>query len=201
MSGGTCEPKRIQQNTAQAAVDQAQAGLLQAKTDYLSCLGPVAAGEASLQDAQPAISSLKKEAETLIWTQEFVLKQLKREAASEQTMGTLKASADEESDRLQKEIDELNTEIRTERRKFLDASPSVSPKVAGLYYTTEPDNQALIAFLSCFGAFLLFMGLMVIMNRIPGFPLEMVSGERIKVVAWAWGFILVATYIFFFTYT
>ena len=198
----SCEVKRIQQNSAQATVDQATSALKQAKSEYISCLGPQEAGAVAFQDSQPAMDAAQKEAETLRFLQTFVLKQLAREASAEQTMDVLSAAARDEETKLREEIEQVKSEIRTERRRFLDAQPSVSPKVNGLYFTTEPDNQVLIAFLACFCSFLLFVGLMVIMNKFPGgFLLSMSSGERIKIVVAGWVAVLIVTYIFFFTFT
>ena len=198
----SCEVKRIQQNSAQATVDQATTALKQAKSEYIACLGPQEAGAVAFQDSQPAMDAAQKEAETLRFLQTFVLKQLAREASAEQTMDVLSAAARDEETKLREEIEQVKSEIRTERRRFLDAQPSVSPKVNGLYFTTEPDNQVLIAFLACFCSFLLFVGLMVIMNKFPGgFLLPMSSGERIKIVVAGWVAVLIVTYIFFFTFT
>lgn len=191
----TCDVKRVQHNSAQAAADQA-------KADYLSCLGPQQAGVAALGEAQPAINTISKEAETLRYVQNFVLKELARETSAEQTVASLRVAANDEEQHLREEIEEVKSEIRTERRRFLDASPSVTTAIAGVYYTAEPDNQVLIAFLSCFGAFLLFVGLMVIMDRVPWLsPLSQTSGERIKIVVAGWIATIVVTYIFFFTFT
>jgi hypothetical protein len=202
MDVGSCNANQILQNTAQSAVDAANTQLLKTKKDLLDCLGPQAAGQSMLQDVQPSMNSLQKEVDTIQYTQQFVLKQLSREASSEQTMAMFAKTSEEERDRIQKEIDDVKEKIRTERRRFKDAQPSVSPKVNGLYYTTEPDNQVLIIFIACFGSFLFITGLVVIFDKIPwALNLPMTLGERIKVVSFSWVAILVITYIYFFTYT
>lgn len=197
-----CEVKRIQQNSAQAVIDQATQAFNQAKQDYLSCLGPQEQGAALLENAKPAMDTLGKEAETILYMERFILGQLKREAANDATLGVLSESANEEADKIRKEIDELKSEIRTERRKFLDSDPSKTTAVAGLYFTRQPDNQVLIAFLSCFGAFLLFTGLLVLMNHVPLAALQALSsGERLKLVAVSWIAAILLAYIGFFSFT
>lgn len=198
----TCEVKRIQQNSAQALIDQANQAYNQAKSEYLSCLGPQEQGSAALADAKPVMDKIAKEAEAIMYMEGFILGQLAREAKSGTTLATLSESAHEESEKIRKEIDELKSEIRTEKRKFLDADPSRTTAVGGLYFTGQPDNQVLIAFLSCFGAFLLFTGLLVIMNHIPIAYLQaLTTGERIKIVASVWVTAVVLTYIGFYTFT
>ena len=198
----TCDAKLIQQNTAQSKVDQAKAEYSTANLAYLSCLGPTAAGDHALETTAPAMNAIQKEVDSISYMQKFILSQLKRESLNGKTIGILASSAQDEEEKLRTEIDAIKSEIRTEKRKFLDASPSSSTAVAGLYYTMQPDNQVLIAFITCFCAFLLFTGLMVIMNKIPGgYIIPMSMGERIKVVVSAWVLILVVTYIFFFALT
>lgn len=198
----TCEVKRIQQNSAQAAVDQATQARDQAKAEYVSCLGPAEQGEALLGDAKPAMDKLMKEAETIKYMERFILGHLKREVTNGQTLKTLAESAHEESDKIRNEIDELKTVIRTEKRRFLDANPSLSPAVGGFYFTGQPDNQVLIAFLSCFGAFLLFTGLLVIMNHVPIAYLQALTmDERVKLVGAVWFGAIIVTYLGFYTFT
>jgi hypothetical protein len=103
---------------------------------------------------------------------------------------------------LQQKIDEVQADIRKERRIFLDSNVSSSPAVGGLYFTKVPDNQILIAFLSCFGAFLLFGGLLIILNKIPidAFA-NMTMINRLTTVGFIWCMSLILTYIMFFTFT
>ena len=197
-----CEVKRIQQNSAQALIDQATSAYNQAKTDYLTCLGPQEQGQALLDDAKPDMDRIEKEIGAIVYMERFILGQLEREAKNGTTISTLADSAREEAAKIRKEVEELQSEIRTEKRKFLDANPSKTTAVAGLYFTKEPDNQALIAFLSCFGAFLLFTGLLVIMNHIPVPYLQALTmNERLKAVGTAWVIAIIAAYISFFTFT
>jgi hypothetical protein len=197
-----CQAKRIQQNSKQSAIDVAKTDFNKAKTDYLSCLGPKALGNAMLEDAGPAIEKNTKEVNAIKYMGNFILSQLKREIHTGNTLSTLSSLANEEEAKITKEIEHLRSEIRTERRRFLDASPSVSTAVGGLYFTRQPDNQVLIAFMSCFGAFLLFTGLIVIMNKFPGgYLLPMSDWERIKIVLTGWVTAIVLTYAGFFIMT
>jgi len=197
-----CQAKRIQQNTKQSAIDVAKTDFNRAKTDYLSCLGPQALGQAMLEDARPAIEKNDKEVSTIKYMGNFILTQLKREIRTGTTLSTLSSIARDEEAKIKKEIEHLRSEIRTERRRFLDASPSTSTAVGGLYFTQQPDNKILITFMSCFGAFLLFTGLIVIMNKFPGgYLLPMSDGERLKLVAGAWVTAIIITYAGFFIMT
>lgn len=197
-----CEVKRIQQNSAQALIDQAQQAYNQAKTDYLSCLGPQAQGPVLLEDAKPAMDKISAEAETIMYMERFILDQLKREANNDKTLSLLSTAAAEETEKIQKEIEDLRAEIRTEKRRFMDSSPTASTAVAGFYFTKQPDNQVLIAFLSCFGAFLLFAGLLVLMNHIPLNALKVLTmGDRVKLVGAIWVASIVLMYVGFFAFT
>jgi hypothetical protein len=198
----SCEVKRIQLNSAQSAVDQATVARDAAKKDYVSCLPTSDQGSMALADAQPALDKMVKEAEEVAYMHEFVLGQLKREAGSQGTLQTLGEVAQTESTRMQEEIDQLKTEIRTERRRFLDANPSVSPAAGGLYFTKVPDNRLLIAFLSCFGGFLLFGSILVILNHVPtNFFTAMTMGDRIKFVGSVWVAAIIMMYIGFYAFT
>jgi len=197
-----CEVKRIQQNSAQALIDQATQAYTQARTEYLTCLGPQEQGAAFLAEVQPTMDKIGKEINAMMYMQYFILSQLERESKNGTTVSILSDSAHDDLEKIQTEINDLKSEIRTERRKFLDASPSKTTAVAGLYFTGQPDNQVLIAFLSCFGAFLLFTGLLIIMNHVPIASLQVLTqGERIKLVATIWVVAIVMTYLGFFTFT
>ena len=170
--------------------------------EYLQCLGPKARGEEQLKIAKPAMDKAEQDMHAIAYMDDFVLKQLKREVSNKQTMSILSESVTQESERIQAEIDGLKTEIRTEKRRFLDASPSTSTAVSGLYFTMQPDNQLLIAFLSCVGAFLLFMSLLLMLNYIPIYYLEALSSsQRLQIVGLAWVLTAVVTYIGFFIFT
>lgn len=103
---------------------------------------------------------------------------------------------------LQNEIEAVKADIRKERRVFMDSDVSVSPAVGGLYFTKVPDNQILIAFLSCFGAFLLFVGLLIIFNKIPvDYFQGLTMPNRLMTVGLVWCMSLIFTYIAFFAFT
>jgi hypothetical protein len=198
----TCEVKRIQQNSTKGALDIARQAYDQAAGDYAACLGPAAQGDSLIANSQGDIDKASKDVEILKRMESFALKQLGKEASSSGTVSTLSDLATEETTKIQAEIDELKGEIRRERRLFLDADPSAPVTVAGLYYTREPDNQVLIAFLSCFGAFLLFLGLIVILGYSPdGYTDRLTMSERIKLVGGFWIVALLVTYLCFFTFT
>ena len=202
MSSEGCEVKRIQVNSSQQAMDLATQARDQARSDYLQCLGPAEVGQAALADAADEMERVRKESLELFQMNELVLQMLGREAQSTETVRDLYKYTGEEANNLQKEIDRLKASIRTEKRKFLDASPSTSPAVGGLYYTQTPDNKLLIAFLSCFGAFLVFVSIAVMANMIPvDYFLKLSSGERVKIVAAMWVLSLVAVYAGFYLFT
>jgi hypothetical protein len=103
---------------------------------------------------------------------------------------------------LQHKIDEVQADIRKERRIFLDSNVSESPAIAGLYFTKVPDNQILIAFISCFGAFLFFVGLLIILNKIPIDAFSaMTMANRLTTVGLFWCLTLILSYILFYSFT
>lgn len=208
MASQGCEVKRIQVNSAQQALDLATQGRDQARSDYLACLGPQEQGSAAISDAQPIINRIKAESEELFKMNEVLLQMLGREAQAHATVADLASYTEEEATALRNQIEDLKSSIRTERRKFLDASPSVSPAVGGLYFTRTPDNQMLIAFLSCLGIFLAFVSALILLNLIPptvGFGdfvfANMTGGERAKLVAALWIVALVVTWLAFYLFT
>lgn len=197
-----CEVKRIQQNSAQQVVDQAMQARDQAKQEYLQCLGPAEQGAAAIADAQGAMDQTVKEAEQLMFMNGFILKQLQREENNEQTLISLAEIAEGEAETMQQQIDDLKTQIRTQRRRFLDSGPQVSPAAGGAYFAKVPDNQVLIAFLSCYGAFLLFVGLLIMTGQMPGDYIAGLSmGERIKLAITVWLIGLGAAYVGFYVFT
>lgn len=191
----SCEAKRIQQNTATAALEAA-------KKDYLSCLGPQAQGSAALSEAQGSLGAAATEAEQLQYMNQFLLAQMGRETGNDQTMVALTEMAGTEIAEMRTQIDELKSQIRTQTRRFLDSDPTAPMSVAGLYYTQVPDNRVLIGFLASFGAFLLFAGLLVIMDKLPFAPFNvMFPGERIKFVVIGWIAATVLMYVGFIALT
>lgn len=169
-----CAEQVIQQTTAQAQLNQATA-------NYMSCLGPQERGAVSAQNAQPAIDRATKESEGLVFLNTITLNQLQKETGDEKVLGELADIAVKDMEKMQKEIDELKSQIRTEKRKFLDGEPSVSPAAGALYFTKNSDNQMLIAFLSCFGIFLLFASVAYAMGYIPLIN-KPTGGEIIKII-------------------
>jgi hypothetical protein len=142
------------------------------------------------------------EARTIDTMSQFILKQLGRETGTNKSIGVLSDLAKETSVKLETEIDELKSSIRLERRRFLDAGPSVSPAVGGLYFTQEPDNRIIIIFLACFGSFLLVSGLLLLYGYI---PVDLYGNttfeQRLTVVVSGWLAALLLTYVGFFTFT
>lgn len=199
----SCDVKRIQKNSAEAVVDQSTQAFKQAKEEYYECLPPNQRGDNRIAEAAPAIEAIRNEVQPIFFMEQFILKQLKREIAGGTTISTIVDTAREESESIRNKIDELNAAIRTDRRLFLDASPSAPTAVAGLYFTQEPDNQVLIAFLSCFGAFLLFSGVLILMNHMPISYIQdtMTSGERVNTVILMWVLSCILTYVGFYVFT
>jgi len=214
----TCDPavKGIQENAAKQALTTATYAFQQARADNLACQGPAAQGSAALQDAQGDLSQAQQDVDVLTKIQGVILKQLDREVKSGGVLTSMSDIATDETVKAQREIDALRAEIRKERRLFLDADPSAPTSVAGLYYTREPDNLLLIAFLVCFGLFLLFIGLLVLFRGIPipylmnldmqlgpaGTPVGSSNySERLKLVGGFWLVSLFVTYFCFLTFT
>ena len=126
---------------------------------------------------------------------------MKRDEASAGAQKSLKELAGTEQDKLEKEIAQLKSDISTEKRRFLDSGPQVSPAVGGLYFTRTPDNQVLIAFVVCLIAFLLLGGVAVYYNSFGIQALNLQTGEKIKVILSGWLFVLIVSYIGFLVFT
>ncbi len=181
-----CEVKRIQLNSAQAA--------------YTGCLGPDAVAAAALDSASTPLQRAEMQAAQLMVLNDLHLRQLK--VAEDPNMDALTGLAVERIETLQAEIDALKGDIRKQRRRFLDADPSVSPAAGGLYFTQVPDNKVLIGFLSAFGAFLLFVSLLIVMGHIPFPPFSaMEASERYKTVGVIWIVSILLMYLGFFVFT
>ena len=186
MLSNECEVKRIQLNSAQAA--------------YTGCLGPDAVAAAALDSASTPLQRAEMQAAQLMVLNDLHLKQLK--AAEDPNMDALTGLAVERIESLQAEIDALKGDIRKQRRRFLDADPSVSPAVGGLYFTQVPENKVLIGFLSAFGAFLLFASLLIVLGHVPFAPFSaMEAGERYKTVGAIWLVSILLMYLAFFIFT
>lgn len=190
-------------NTAKAALDTAQKTYQESERAYnYSCLSPAEQATAAVAGISTELDKANQEAEQLTYMSRFLLTQLQKEADGSLTMDHLKDIIETESSRVEGEIERLKSAIRTERRRFLDADPSAPTAVAGLYYTKEPDNQALIAFIVCYGAFLLFAGIAVLQNLIPLIFFDrMTVADRIKFVLTLWIIALIIAYIGLYIFT
>jgi VIT1/CCC1 family predicted Fe2+/Mn2+ transporter len=188
-----CAEQVIQQTTAQAALNQAT-------SDYMNCLGPQERGAAALQGAQVAIDRAVKEADGLAFLNKMTLNQLQKETGDVEILGELADIAVKDTEKMQTEIEQLKSQIRTERRKFLDSDPSVSPAAGGLYFTKNTDNQLLIAFLSCFGVFLLVASVAYAMGYIPLIN-KPTGSEVVKIIATFLVVSLVLMYLGFYMFT
>ena len=198
-----CERLNIKKNTLIQSRDKLDSDIAQTSADYLqTCLPPDQQGAARLETVSPAIRDAETEATQLFFMNEFLLGLLQKETGTEQTLIDLAVIAEEDMIKLQTQIDDLKSQIRTKRRIFLDSSPQKSPAVAGLYFTKVPDNQVLIAFLITFGAFLLFVGLLVILNHIPiDYFRNLRAQERYTTVAMVWGSSIVIMYVGMYMFT
>lgn len=168
----SCSLKRIDYATVKAKYN-----------DYLTCLGTEAVGAQAVADASGDAALYRGEAAQLKHMGDFIVRQLQREKGGG-ALGELSDIAQAEINRKQAEIEELKSEIRKERRRFLDAEPNRSPAVLGLYFTQTPDNQVLIGFLSAFGAFLVLAATAVVLGRTPfAFLNATTDAERTKLAA------------------
>lgn len=194
----TCSLNQIKMNTAKGALDSAKKTFADSEKAYrTACLSPAEQARAAMATVADEINRANQEAEQLTFMHRFLLMQLKKEAESQQTTDNLKEIVGTESDRIQTEIDRLKSAIRTERRRFLDSDPSSPTSV-----TREPDNLVLIAFLACYGLFMLFAGLLVLQNLIPlTFFDRMTTTDRLKFVATLWVIAIVVAYIGLFLFT
>lgn len=186
---------RIQLNTAKAAYEVA-------KQEFEQCQPPDQRTAARLDQMKEALTKYETEAAQLFFMDEFLLGTLDKEAGNNDTIVNLGAIAEKQMQSIQNEIDELKSEIRKERRRFLDSGPQVSPAVAGLYFTKVPDNQVLIGLLSCLGALLVAVSACILLGVIPIEYLKRADlGERWKTIGALWGVTLIVTYIGLFIFT
>jgi hypothetical protein len=199
----TCELAQIKENSARSAMDLARKDFEEKKKARLSCQGPAAIASAATADAQSDIDRLRAEGEQLTYMNEFLLRQLKRETESGAAYEALGQLVADEVIKIEGELDTVKSAIRTERRRFLDADPSAPTAVAGMYFTKEPDNQALIAFIACFCAFLLFTGLIVLLRLVPegSYFSALSQGESVKIVIIYWVAGLLLAYMGFWLFT
>ena len=174
-----------------------QAALDAAHEAYMTCLpNDGTRTNALLSSVAEIRAAYNAEADQLRWVSSFLNQQAT--ASSD----NIRALATDAQEKLQKEIEDLKSEIRKERRIFIDSGAQISPAVGGLYFTLVPDNQILIAFMSCLGALILFVSALVFLNMIPIMYFEaMTSMNRIAFIGATWLFVLIFTYVSIFTFT
>lgn len=194
---------QIKMNSAQGALDRAKKTYDERAREYrTSCMSVAEQGQAAMTAVQADFDRVNQEAKQLDYMSNFIINQLEQAVNGQQTLDSLAQMAVAQASQVQAEIDTLKSQVRTERRRFLDADPTAPTAVAGMYFTREPDNQVLIAFMACYGAFLLFVGIMIIQNLVPiPFFDRMSSTDRIKFVGTLWVVALVMGYIGFYMFT
>lgn len=198
----TVEAKRIQMNTAQQTLEAAKSSFDQTRTAYITSLQPEERSRMLLKEIEPVAERLDKEAKELAYINTFIMKQMGQGLGSSDTLASLNDMANDEIGTVKKEIDELKSQIRLERRRFLDAGPNVSPAVAGLYYTKVPDNQLLIALLSVTAILLAIVSALVIMNHLPfAYFQAMTMSERVKLTGVIWIAGILAILVGLWTFT
>lgn len=186
---------RIQLNTTKAAYEAA-------KQDFEQCQPPDQRSAARLGEMKEAITKYETEAAQLFFMDEFLLNTLDKEAGNNNTIVGLGEIAERQTQAIQDEIDALKSEIRKERRRFLDSGPQASPAVAGLYFTKVPDNQVLIGLLACMGAFLIAISIAIVAGYLPGDYLgRATAGDRWKIVGTLWIVTVITTYLGLFIFT
>jgi hypothetical protein len=199
----SCDLAQIKENSARSALDLARKDFEEKRQARLTCQGPAAIGEAALSEAQSDIDRLTAEGEQLTYMNEFLLRQLEKEKNAAGTYQALSDLVAAEVIKVESELESVKSAIRTERRRFLDADPSAPTAVAGMYFTKEPDNQALIAFIACYCAFLLFTGLVVLLRLVPQgtYFSNLSQGESVKIVIAYWAAGLLLAYGGFWLFT
>jgi hypothetical protein len=153
-----------------------------------------------LEDESARLGRLKDEAEALWRMDVTMLTVLEREGAgpTEEVAGIVAGQASS----VQGQIDDVKSQIRRERRLFLDASPSASPAVGGVYFTRTPDNQVLILFIVGYCGFLAALSALILLRVIPIPYFEAFTmADRIKTVAILWGAGLLLAYVGLFVFT
>jgi hypothetical protein len=183
----TCEAKQISLN--------------QAQRDLESCLSPEARTQMRVDNESSRLGRLQDEADALWKMDVTVLTVLEREHLGGGTAGASDIVRGQVTS-VQDQIDDAKAQIRRERRLFLDASPSVSPAVSGLYFTRTPDNQLLILFIVGYCGFLAVLSALLLVGAIPGeYIAAFTMGDRVKTVAILWGAGLLLAYLVLFVFT
>lgn len=213
MSGsGVCsiEGTRTSYNQANSSVDAAKNTFQASKLAYQSCLAdrdrPTLVSQL-IGETEADRVSIRDQSITIDTMSSFILKQLRRESGVDGGLNALNNLAEETSTGLESQIDQLKSSIRTERRRFLDASPSESTGIGGLlFFTQEPDNNLIIIFLGCLGALLVAMTLIIVNNQLPLAMLQnsapgSAGSQNYMLVAAMWIGTIVLTLVGFFTFT
>jgi hypothetical protein len=186
---------RIQLNSAEYAAEQAREA-------YVASLPVPQQAEFHLEQAAPAMTAARQEVQQLQSMSGFVLELLSRETGGSTSIAALEQQTEDEMQGLAEEIERLKGQIRMERRQFLDAQPSVSPSVGGLYFTQVPDNQVLIALLSTVGALLVFVSAGIYLGL---FPIQRLLAtavtERLTLIAILWAVAILGGYLGLYTFT
>jgi hypothetical protein len=186
---------RVQLNSAEYAAEQAQAA-------YIASLPVPEQAAFYLGQAAPAMNAAKREAQQLENTCGFVLELMKRETGGSGSLQELQQATEQQFQDLTEEIERLKSQIRMERRQFLDAQPSVSPAVGGLYFTQVPDNQLLIALMATLGALLVFVSAGIYLGLFPvEYLLATAVSERLTLIAVLWAVAVLGTYLGLYTFT
>lgn len=186
---------RIQMNSAEYAAEQARAA-------YIASLPVPEQADYYVANAQPKMEAASREGRQLEATGHFVLGLLERETGSAGSLDTVHAMTEQEVSDMEAEIERLKQQIRMERRQFLDAQPSVSPAVGGLYFTRVPDNQVLIALLSTVGALLVFLSVGIFLGLLPiQYLLGTSTRERVYIIAGLWATTILMGYLGLYTFT
>jgi hypothetical protein len=186
---------RIQLNTTKAAYDIA-------KQEFEQCQPPDQRAASRLGAMKEDLGKYETEAAQLYFMDEFLLGTLDKEAGNNDTVVNLGAIAERQMQAIQDEIDGLKSEIRKERRRFLDSGPQKSPSVAGLYYTKVPDNQVLIGLLSSLGVFLIAISACILLDVVPiEYLKRQTPSDRWVTIGTLWLTTLVVTYIGLFIFT
>jgi len=183
-------------------VSAAQNALDSARATYLQCLpgGPQRMSVAT-QSINDQLSAYARETDQLNYISNFLIGHSKSDPNGGQ-IDIIKSLIQTSLKDLQKQQEELKAEIRKEQRIFTDSNVQESPAVAGMYFTKVPDNKILIAFMTCFGAFLLFAGLLIIYDKLPIYYFQaMIPAQRWTTVGLIWAVSLIFTYVFFFAFT
>ena len=196
-----CASEAVAVNSANRSLQEAQAQVSQAQSSLNTCLPPQQQAQSRLAGIQEVLGKYNAEAVQLGFLNTFLLGSLEREAGNDTTLSGLGQIAEGQMNKMQNEIEDLKSQIRKERRVFLDSAPSVSPAVGGLYFTKVPDNQVLIALLSTLGALLLFVSLIVFMGYGPDALARLSAGERLKLIGMMWLGSTIVGYIGLFIFT